>query len=299
MMRATLRRAVVRVAGFAFAALSSPLLHAQVSEGEVMHWGYAAFFGTGWYSIDGGGDVFALRVKPRWRWREPELDENADRSLGVEFRLPMTLSFQRLDHGLKEIGDFLGLGDARTVSIAPGVEFEIPMNSRWSLKALGYAGWGTELNGDSSAWVYWAGLKSRVTFESGDLEWALVNSLTYVGYAPDEGKRGDLVPFLTAFEFQRPLGDKKLGGEQLYLNWHVAYTTKLDRPGLQISTPGFSTANVDDLWDLGIAFSKGQSPLTFWRLRWDRVGLAIKLLATAFRIVRGAAHGRSAGRTPG
>ncbi len=85
-----------------------------------------------------------------------------------------------------------------------------------------------------------------------------------------------MVPFLTGFEFQRPLGNKMLGGEQLYLNWHVAYTKKLDTPALQVSTPGFSTANVDDLWDLGIAFIKWQRPLTFWRLRWDRVGIAIK-----------------------
>ena len=84
MMRITLWNAVVRVAGFAFVAFSSPLPHAQVSEGEVMHWGYAAFFGTGWYSIDGGGDVFSLMLKPRWRWREPELDENGTRILRMD-----------------------------------------------------------------------------------------------------------------------------------------------------------------------------------------------------------------------
>lgn len=276
MMRTRLRSAVVRAAGFTFVAFSSPLLHAQASEGEAMHWGYAAFFGTGWYSLDGGGDTFALRIKPRWRWREPELDEDGNRRFGVQFNLAATLGFHRLDHGQGEIGDFLGIDEASTISFVPGIEFEIPINARWSLKPLAYAGWGTEFNGDSSAWIYWGGIKSRVTFGSGNLQWALVNSLSYVGYAPDKGKRGELVPFLTGFEFQRPLGDKKLGGEQVYLNWHVAYTTTLDTPGLQVGTPGFSTANVEDLWDLGIAFSKGQRPLSFWRLRWDRVGLAVK-----------------------
>lgn len=48
-------------------ALFAPSLHAQtVSEGEVMHWGYASFFDSGWYTIADGGEDYSMRVRPGW-----------------------------------------------------------------------------------------------------------------------------------------------------------------------------------------------------------------------------------------
>jgi hypothetical protein len=51
--------------------------------------------------------------------------------------------------------------------------------------------------------MYWAGLKSRVSFRSGDLDWALINSLIYFGYSPDSGPSERATPLLIGFEFQR------------------------------------------------------------------------------------------------
>jgi len=273
------RAAFTHIVGVCF-ALSAPALHAQaVSEGEVIHWAYASFFGTGWYDIEGGGEVYVVQVRPGWTWREPDIDSDGNRSLGFQFRLPMTLGLHKFDFG--EIGEALDLDNANAISFVPGVEIEIPINQRWTLKPIAYAGWGTELRHSNYAWIYWAGLKSRLAFKSGDLDWALVNSLSYVGYNPSVGDNADVVPFLTALEFQRPMGNVMMGGDQVFLNWHVAYTKLLDDPGLQLgfrrSDARFTSKNVADQWELSIAFSKGRERLRWWLLSWDRVGLTYKV----------------------
>jgi hypothetical protein len=33
---------------------------------------------------------------------------------------------------------------------------------------------------------------------------------------------------------------------------------------------------VDDEWEIGAAFSRGREPLRWWRLHWDRVGIAYR-----------------------
>ncbi len=265
---------VARAVGFLWLALISPPIYAQALEGELIHWAYASFFGTGWYNIADGGEVYAFSVRPRWTWREPELHENGERTVGVEFRLPLTLGVHQFD--LDNIPEILDLENVSTISVVPGVEIEIPINTRWTLKPLGYVGWGTEIDGDSSAWIYWGGIKSRVSFESGELEWALINSLLYVGYSADGPTSGKVNPFLTAFEFQRPLRNKRIGGDQVYLNWHVGYTQYFDDLDFNIGPADVSPVEISGEWELGVAFSKGQRRLSLWRLEWDRVGLAFR-----------------------
>ena len=249
-----------------------------VNRGDVMHWAFASYFGTGWYSVEGGGEVYALRVNPGWSWREPGIDDDGNRTIGYQLRVPVTLGLHKFDlRG--DLGEIIDLDNASTISFVPGLEIEIPINSRWSLKPLAYAGWGTEFNGDSSAWIYWAGLKSRVAFRNGNVDWALVNSLVYVGHSPSEGRSQDLVPFLTAFEFDHPMGNLQLQGDQLYLNWHIAYTKILNEPGVQFDFEDignvFKSTASREIWEVGVAFSKRER-LSWWRLSVDRIGIALR-----------------------
>jgi hypothetical protein len=134
-----------------------------------------------------------------------------------------------------------------------------------------------EVHGDASAWIYWAGLKSRLRFPGGGAKsWALVNSLTYVGYSTDAREDSKTVPLFTAFEFDRPLAAKKLGNEQVVLHWHVGYTSYLNDLELFPAASDFEHLELEDEWELGIAFSTGSEPLRLWRLKWDRVGLVYR-----------------------
>ena len=235
------------------------------------HWAFAPYFGTGWYSVSDDADVFILRVAPRWQWREPSLDAEGKREVGIEFRFPVTVGVYRID----DLPGIIDPDNFGTVQFTPGVEFEVPINKRWSIKPLFYLGWGAELNGDQTAVSYAAGIKSRYAFKSGDLDWALVNSLGSIGYSANPGRSEDAVPFLTGLEFRRPLANKTIGGERVYLDWHLAYTAYFD--DLEFIFGNFSETKVGDEWEIGLAFSKQQGQLKFWRFSWDRLGLAYRV----------------------
>ncbi len=130
------------------------------------------------------------------------------------------------------------------------------------------------MNGPQSAWIYWAGLKSRYRLGRGDLDLSLVNSIEYIGYTPNEGPSNDAVPVMAGLEFQWPLGGARLGGHQVYLDGHATYTAYFDN--LKFLVRDVSVNKVADTWELGLAFSKGKRKLRFWHFEWDRVGLAYR-----------------------
>lgn len=240
-------------------------------------WAYSAYFGTGAYEFDDGETSYIFRVAPSWRIREASLDEHGQRMIGWRIRVPIAFGLHEFD--TSELISAVSLDNVSTLTAVPGVEFDIPMTERWSLRPFAALGWGAQLGGDSSAWVYWGGLKSRFTFSADGFDWAIVNALTYSGYTDDKSATGARVtsrvlPLLTAFEFDRPI-EKKIGGEPVHLYWTFGYTDYLaDKPLLLHSL--VSSLHIDDEWEIGMAFGRGKEPLKLWRLHWDRVGIAYR-----------------------
>lgn len=245
---------------------------AQSTDEDFGHWAFAPFFGTGWYTVANDVDVFVLNYAPRWNLRDTSLGENRKRTPGVILTVPISLGLYEFD--LEDVPGIVDADNLSTLSVIPGIEIEIPVNERWHLRPLGYVGWGTEFNSGESAWSYKFGVKSRYAFGAGDARWALLNSLSFVGYAADTGKSADVFPFLTALEYRHALGRKTHAGEQIYLNWTVGYTAWLD--DLEFLFGGSSIVKVADEWEIGLAFSKAEHPLRLWRFSWDRLGLAYR-----------------------
>ena len=252
--------------------------HAQSSEGEYVHWAYSAFFGTGWYAIDGGDTAFALNYGLRWPLREAGLDDG-QRKLGIELRLLIGGSVHEVD--LDYIPGIVDIDNVSALSAVPGIELEIPVSERWSLKPVAHLGWGSQLGGGNSSWIYWLGLKSRLEFPSTGGRWALVNSLYYVGYTPETGGAGAITPFMTGIEARQRFGEVTLGGDPLYLRWHAAYTYYADfeysNDALHVF--GSTQTDIDEEWELGVALYKADKPLELWFLRWDQIGLAYRFNA--------------------
>jgi len=237
-------------------------------------WAYGAYFGTGYYELGTGEETYVLSARPSWTWREAALDSSGKRKIGVEFRVPVTLGAYHVD--VADLNETLDFDNVSMISGVPGVELEIPMSERWALKPIGYVGWGTQLDGEPSAWIYWAGIKSRLRFGDEDFDWGLVNSLVYVGYSAKHAENGSALPLLTAFEFSRPLADKKIAGNQVRLHWHVGYTAYLNEVILNPDRSPITRIRLDTEWELGAAFSTGAEPLRLWRFKWDRVGLVYR-----------------------
>jgi hypothetical protein len=244
---------------------------AQTRADGTIHWAYAAFFGTGHYSVGNEEDVYTFAFKPRWRFREASLDDNGRRQIGIALRFPVALGLYEVSAeaptaGLERIG---------MASFVPGVEFEIPITSRWRIKPLAHFGRGFDSDGGAAAWIYWAGIKSELRLGPRE-SWALVNSLTFVGYSPSAGPSRHVLPLLTGFEFQRPLADTTLGGDPIQLHWHVAYTSYLEELAFNIADVNRPPAEIANEWELGVAFSKSGERLGLWKFRLDRLGIAYR-----------------------
>jgi hypothetical protein len=260
-------------------------LNAQASDEQFVHWAYAPYFGTGSYQLGDSQQLYALRLAKRWRLREPELndpelnhpglnDGNTGRRVGIDLRVPVTIGTQH--DRLGNLSGFFDSGNVSAISAVPGAEFSVPISERLTLKPLVYAGWGKELGGGDSAWIYWSGLKSQLAFEADAVEWWLINSLLVVGYTSARTPSESVLPLLTGLEFRKPLGDLKLGGDAVYLNWSVAYTRYLNSLDLRIGSVSVPSLEVDDEWEVALAFSKGPVRLKLWRLQFDRVGIAYR-----------------------
>lgn len=244
---------------------------AQAPDDNAVHWAYSTYFGTGWYRIGDGRDAFAIRLAPSKTVSEAAFDEDGKRTIGVEWRFPVTVGLDRFP--LEDLAGTADLGNFASVSFTPGVHAEIPVDGRFSLRPFAAAGWGTVLDGDESAWTYWAGVRSRFILREGALETALVNSLGLVGYAPNNGPSAKFWPVLAALELGHPLATLEHERE-LRLEWHLAYTTFGD--DLDVLERDAASGPISDQWELGVAVRLRDRPLTFWKLEFDRLGLAYR-----------------------
>jgi hypothetical protein len=245
---------------------------AQAEDISTIHWAYSTYFGTGWYRIGDDRDAFAVRFAPRRRLREGALGDDGSRTIGIEFRLPITIG---LDHfPLDDLRGSVNPENLANLTVTPAIFFDIPIKERWMLRPFVAAGWGTVLNGDESAWTYWAGLRSRFAFSAGKVDMALINSIGLVGYSPNNGPSTNFWPVMAAVEMATPLGSLRHDDRQLMLHWHGGYTFFQD--DLDIVQRDRTTEPISDQWELGLAVSKTDARIKLWRFSFDRVGLAYR-----------------------
>lgn len=263
--------ALLRRLLFLFSLLWLLPASAQEPGPATLHWAYASYFGTGWYEVGGQRDVFVMRFTPRWDLREASF-EDGKREIGYEFRLPLTAGLNTFS--LDDPSGTLDPGNLGSLSITPGIDITIPVNHRWDLKPFASAGYGTILNKNESAWTYWAGVKSKVSFHDGRLDWALLNSIGYVGYSPKHGPSEDFWPLMIGLEFDHPFARMKLGGDQALLHWHGMYTSF--RNNLDLIIENGSVDPITDQWEFGVSLGRQDKPLRIWLFRFDRLGAAYR-----------------------
>ncbi len=249
---------------------SQPLLAVEPAN---IHWAYSAYFGTGTYKLGDLATVAVVRPNPGWTFRESAIDDEGNRTIGWRLRVPVAIGYHQFD--FRDISEIIDPGNVVTVSVTPGVEMDIPVTRRWLLRPLLYVGWGTLTDSSETAWSYWTGIKSRYTWNTGKLEWSLLNAISYVGFDPNADDREGMVPIMTGFEWAYPFTNWKMDNDPLELSWHVAYTTfqnNLDIPPFLNPDPD----RVVDLWQVGVALGKHGKNFEFWKFKWDRIGLAFE-----------------------
>ncbi len=214
-------------------------------------------------------------MTPRWDVRDANYSTDGERTIGIEFRFPITLGLDRFN--LDDIPELIDLDNVASVSVTPEVDITIPITARWSLRPYAAVGWGAVLGGSESSWTYWGGVKRHYAFNNGKLDWALVNSVSYVGYTPNRGESEYFVPIMAGLEFEYPFGERKLDDEQLMLSWHGMYTSfEYDLDFILDDGPLASSDPITDQWEFGISLHKQSSPIQIWFLKFDRLGLAYR-----------------------
>lgn len=234
-----------------------------------VHWATAAFFGTGWYQVDENRSMYIFRIPPRQTVRKAGWYEDGSRRLGVEIQYPIALGMHRLD----DIPDFIDFENYGTITFTPGVQVEIPINQRWSLRPYAHLGVGYENDSGEFARIWYGGVKSRYKLDDRK-RWAFLSGIYVAGYKPEFESRGSYGSVMAGLEFDHKLGDFTLGDEQVYLNWHLTYSYLFD--SLQFHIDEDRVATIDDTWELGIALGKGHRKVKIWFLSFEHVGLAFK-----------------------
>lgn len=234
---------------------------------EPVHWAYSSFFGTGWYTIEDARSVFVVKTPFRQTLRKSSLAESGTRELGVEIRYPLTIGM----HDIKDLGGIIRDDNFATVSFAPGIELEIPINPNWYLRTMAHAGWGTDLKYDESAWIYYAGVKSRYSFPAKKYQWSLLNSLFYAGYSPDAGRSDHLAVAQLGVELLQPLQRMTFHGEAVDLHWTFMYSFLGNE--LHFNLPDGTFDPIQDQIEIGFQVSLRNRPFRFWFFELQRLGL--------------------------
>ena len=235
-----------------------------------INWYYAATFGTGIYT-DGARSVTVVQLP-----YSHELRPVSEDSAGLKFKVSATLGFfdYNIDSALSgEIPQKLS-----TLSVMPGLEWQVPLSPRWTIRPYFDAGAGQELAGRESAWIYDFGIKSHYVFaENKGVEFALANSLTSAGYRPSGGPNNPFGYLATGLDMTIPTAST-LFGRPVYLGITPIYYYYFNR--LRINDFDNSDNRVREEFELAFSLVT-HDPWSVKAFHFDRVGIALRTSSNA------------------
>jgi hypothetical protein len=251
-------------------SVAAQALPTEAEPEKQVHWALGAFFGTGWYQVDDNRSVFVLRIPPRQQVREAALGEDGSRRIGVEVLYPVALGLSQLE----EVPDFVAFDNYASISFTPGVELEVPVTPEWTLRPYLHLGYGWEKESSDGAVIWYGGVKSRYRMAAERHRWSWLGEAYFAGYRPEYEGRGRYSAVMAGIEWEQPLGRLELGGEPLYLEWHLTYDWFFDELKFHVDRDTVET--VSDQWELGLAFGRSDHPIELGFLSFDHVGLAYR-----------------------
>jgi hypothetical protein len=277
--------ALARLAGCALAILLVVLpagpAHAQAAgqaravrdPQDLLNWYYAATFGTGFYT---SGDRTVTVVQLPFALG---LRTVADDGYGLRLKLPVALGVYDYDFDDVLSGDLPG--SLSTLSFLPGLEWELPLHRRWTVKPYFSAGVGKELGGQESALLYDFGLKSRFRLgEDKGVEFALVTSLTAAGYRPRGGPTQPFGVLAVGLDLVIPT-QRTLFGREAFVGLTPSYSYYFNK----VAFAEFDDADnrLREQFEFAVSLMS-RRPWTLKYFDIDRVGLAFRSSGEVFGV---------------
>jgi len=258
-------RRIAAVAFFPLLLFAQAQAQGLIDRGSLINWYYSATFGTGVYTA-GDRTVSVLQLPFSRAWKNVD-----DDGYGLKFKVSSTLGFY--DYNVDSVFNGKVPDRISTLSVLPGIEWEFPMSRRWTLRPFVDGGYGQELTGNESAWIYDFGVKSRFLFaRDHGVEFALVNSLTSAGYRQSGGPTQPFGYLATGVDITIPTGSTAFG-RPLDIGITPIYFYYFNRFNLTLLNN--SQNRIREEVELAVSLTS-RKPWTFKFFDVERVGLAIR-----------------------
>ncbi|HZP91803.1 MAG TPA: hypothetical protein VFB20_02835 [Burkholderiales bacterium] len=232
---------------------------------ELINWYYAATFGTGFYTA-GDRTVAVVQAPISYGLKPP-----AEGEWGVKLLLPISLGFY--NYNLGTVVDRGLPSRLNTVSAVPGVEFERIVSPRLDLRPYVSAGWGKDLSGSDSAFIYDVGIRGRYLLgENRGVTYALLGRLSEAGYRPQGGSTQPLGFIATGIDITVPTG-QELADHPISIGFTPSYWYYFR----QLKFAQFSAPEnrITEQWEFALSLITSK-PWNILGFDLDRIGLAVQ-----------------------
>lgn len=258
-------RRIAAVAFFTLLLCSQAQAQGLTDRGSLVNWYYSATFGTGVYTA-GDRTVSVLQLPFSRAWKNVD-----DDGYGLKFKVSSTLGFY--DYNVDSVFNGKVPDRISTLSVLPGIEWEFPMSGRWTVRPFVDGGYGQELTGNESAWIYDFGVKSRFLLaRDHGVEFALVNSLTSAGYRQSGGPTQPLGYLATGVDITVPTGSTAFG-RPLDIGITPIYFYYFNR--FNLTQLNNSQNRIREEAELAVSLTS-RKPWSFRFFDVERIGLAIR-----------------------
>ncbi len=137
----------------------------------VTNFAFSHYLGTGFYTTS-GHDVFVFQIP-----FEHTIKEKTDSEAGWLLNLPLTIGFINFDN--LDVEDLPDLDDVGTLTFLPGIEYQYPMSSDWTISYFADYGFARDFNHTSNVLVTGIGVKSSADFHLKNAMVTLGNRFLY------------------------------------------------------------------------------------------------------------------------
>lgn len=248
--------ALVLAAGLGPARAAEPTTR---TVGALFNWYYATSFGTGVYT-SGTTTVTAVNMPFRYTMREA-----TDTDWGWGLQLPVTAVLG--DFRLDDVGGM----DLAAVSFMPGAELVMPLQPNWRLSGFANVGGAWEVETNSTAAIYRAGLSTRyrvASLRDPDLEFGFKVIHAGYGAAGEYGNPVNLATLGVTSSVPLPWSVSEDQQTRLGVRWGVTHYFT----AVRFRLPSIGYTEITSEWEAGLAlvFRPG---VRFLGTSWERLGL--------------------------
>ena len=247
-------------------SFSTSLRAQEIDDENVINWYYANEFGTGAYKV-GDSTVEIFRIPLSYTLSHKLFD-----NWTVKLLFPITFGYHNFKYEIKDIIDKVFEEGFATVTLAPGAELQIPLNSDTVLFPYAYAGYGKETTGNSRAWLYGVGIRIIDEHQWKASAVSLGGAFTFAGYSSNDNENRATSSVRVGFNITTPFNAQIFGKPGV---WGTHFITYFYFNELDFESEERQPLQIDHEFEVALTLGT-QTPMSFLGAKFDRFGFAYR-----------------------